>query len=187
MLVTAEADGVGQQGPAGARAPGSGRVSLLDPPALHRTLSSSGRAVQKQPEVSPGPAAPQRGSAGGLGGTTGRSARTQLTGALRHPAMTGSLLLSTEVLLEHSPECLRFLWFSSFFFSFLLVVFCFLPKNERVTSHADLVCTGQGLLCTILHTVPIQKNLLAASSGALTISHLGEDRASPFHENSDRN
>lgn len=96
----------------------------------------------------------------------------------------GSLLLRTEVLLKHSLKCLRFLWFLYFF---LLVVFCFLPKNKSVTSHADPVCTGQGLLCAILHTVPVQKNLPAASSGALTVSRLGEDGASPFHGNSDHN
>lgn len=69
-----------------------------------------------------------------------------------HPEMTkGSLLVRTETRMKHPLNFLRFLWllsFSSFFFLmyfFFLVGFCFLPKNKTVTSHADLVCAGQGL------------------------------------------
>lgn len=41
---------------------------------------------------------------------------------------------------------------SPFFFFLLLVGFCFLLKNKKVTSHADLVCTGQGLFWAFLHS-----------------------------------
>lgn len=79
-----------------------------------------------------------------------------------------------------------FLFLPSFFF--FLVGFCFLPQNKPGPSHADPACAGQGPFWTIWHTVPIQKNLLAASQGAPAVLHLGTDRASLFHEdNSDYN
>lgn len=67
-------------------------------------------------------------------------------GVGHHPVVTkGSLLLGTD---ETPFELLELSLASFFFFSFFffLWVFAFFLRTKKISSHADPVCTGQGLL-----------------------------------------
>lgn len=90
-------------------------------------------------------------------------------GVGHHPVVTkGSLLLGTD---ETPFELLELSLASFFFFSFFffLVGFCFLPKNkkDKFPCRPSLHRTRTPL--TYLHTAPIQRDLPAASEGAVLL------------------